>query len=186
MSQSNHRVVFLDRDGVINSSFPSYVSQWKDFVLYPWALKSLRKLWQAGAQLFLVTNQSGVGRGYFSIQQLENILTSLKRRVRLSGGDFTGMLYCPHTPEEQCKCRKPEPGMLKAAANRYHIDLETSWMVGDRAGDIAAGKSVGARTIYLKTGKQSTLEDSVPQPDIVCENLLQATDEIIKQWNQHS
>lgn len=186
MSQSNHRVVFLDRDGVINSSFPSYVSQWEDYVLYPWALKSLRKLRQAGAQLFLVTNQSGVSRGYFTIQQLEDILTNLGKRVRQAGGDFIEMLYCPHAPEEQCDCRKPQPGMLKEAASKYQLDLNASWMVGDRAGDIAAGKAVGARTIYLKTGKQTTLEDSSAQPDIVCETLLQATDEIIKQWNQYS
>ena len=186
MGQSNDRVVFLARDGVINSSFPSYVSQWKDYVLYPWALKSLRKLRQACAQLFLVTNQSGVGRGYFSSHQLEDLLDNLHQRVRLSGGGFTEMFYCPHTPEEQCDCRKPEPGMLKEAASKYDIDLKASWVVGDRAGDIEAGNAVGARTIYVNTGKQSTLEDSAVQPDIVCENLLQATDEIIKQWNQHS
>jgi D-glycero-D-manno-heptose 1,7-bisphosphate phosphatase len=178
--------VFLDRDGVINSSFPSYVSQWKDYVLYPWALKSLRKLRQAGAQLFLVTNQSGVGRGYFTIRQLEDLLANLQQRVRSSGGDFAEMFYCPHNPEEQCDCRKPEPGMLKAAASKYHVDLESAWMVGDRAGDIEAGNAVGARTVFVKTGKQSTLEDSAAQPDIICENLLQATDEIIKQWNHRS
>lgn len=186
MSQSNHRVVFLDRDGVINSSYPSYVSQWKDYVFYPWAFKSLRQLRNAGAQVFLATNQSGVGRGYFTMEQLDDILSNLEQRVRISGGEFADMLFCPHAPEAQCDCRKPEPGMLEQAAKKYQIDLEQAWMVGDHAMDIEAGKAAGSRTILLQTGRESTPERSGVQPDFVCENLLQATNEIIRQWDQHS
>lgn len=146
-------VVFLDRDGVINENRPDYVKSWSEFEFLPGSLKALAALHRAGYRIVVVTNQSGVGRGLISRETLHDIHARLLATVRQYGGDIEHVLYCPHRPEDDCHCRKPQPGMLLAAANALKIDLRQSFMVGDAFTDIQAGQAAGCRCFLVLTGR---------------------------------
>ncbi len=182
---ASERVVFLDKDGVVNSSYPPYVHQWKDVVLYPWTLKAMRMLTEAGGEIFIVTNQSGVGRGYFHRDALENMLDQLLARIAKAGGVVRDVKYCTHPPEAHCTCRKPAPGMLKQLAETYQIDLSRAWMVGDHLVDIEAGKAAGANTILLKSGRQVLWNGHALEGVMVKDDLLDAAFTIIDSWESN-
>jgi len=144
------KCVFFDRDGVVNESpGPGYVERWSDFKLLPEFVDSLRAVKAAGYEAVIVTNQHGVGRGIMSPEALEsihrNLTTVLKDRYGL---ELKDILHCPHGDDE-CDCRKPKPGLLMEAARRHGLNLKESWMIGDSAGDILAGKAAGCRTVFV-------------------------------------
>ncbi|MBS1271884.1 MAG: D-glycero-beta-D-manno-heptose-1,7-bisphosphate 7-phosphatase [Candidatus Marinimicrobia bacterium] len=178
------KYIFIDRDGVLNTTLPPYVSKWTEFVWYPWTFKALRSLLKNGANLFLITNQSGVGRGYFSEETLQEIFAKMKNRLNQSGLQFTDMYYCPHSPEDECNCRKPAPGMLEDAAANYDFELAGSWLIGDHYTDIAAGNAVGANTILVKSLRDGSEVRDQCQPDFVVSNLLEASEIIIGKWRK--
>lgn len=143
--------IFLDRDGVINADSDFYVKSWEEVHLLPGALEALRQLHEAGGEVYLVTNQAGVGHGVYTERTLRDMLLRLRLVVRQAGGLIHAVEYCPHTPAMQCGCRKPRPGMLLKHAAKYGLDLSRSVMVGDSDKDIVAGHAVGCRTIFLHT-----------------------------------
>lgn len=143
--------VFLDRDGVINVDSYDYVKNWEEFHFRADALDSLRRLREAGIEVYIITNQSGVARGYFSEQMLHHILANLKLRVRTAGGLIHGIQYCPDHPDDQSFERKPRPGMLLKAAAKWGLDLSKSVFVGDSCSDIEAGQVTGCATIFVTT-----------------------------------
>jgi len=163
------RAVFLDRDGTINPD-PGYIDAPEKFKLFPETIEALRLLSSAGYLLFLVTNQSGIGRGYFSRETLAAIHEHMGRLLAGGGVKFDDLLYCPHQPGENCGCRKPDPGMVLELARRHGVDREKSWFVGDKASDIICGRRAGCRTILVRGEKI----DAEVSPDFIADDLLGA------------
>ncbi|RKF15490.1 D-glycero-beta-D-manno-heptose 1,7-bisphosphate 7-phosphatase [Alginatibacterium sediminis] len=150
--------VFLDRDGVLNVD-TGYIGQVDDFVFIDGAIEALQQLKQAGWQLVLVTNQSGIARGYFSEEQFLSLTEWMDWSLADRGVDLDGIYYCPHHPQGSvvefaidCECRKPKTGMFEQAAKELDIDLEQSWMIGDKASDIIAAANAGiAHRVLVKS-----------------------------------
>lgn len=181
------RIVFLDRDGVLNTKLPPYIHRWEDYVLYPWTLRAMRQLRENGGQLFLMTNQSGIGRGYFSEDDLNRIHTKLQNRLKEANAQFTELYYCPHEPDADCDCRKPDTGMLRQAAETYQFNPKEAWVVGDSWRDIQAGQNFSAKTILIEGshfGSGRVYENLSPTHRV--ETLLDASEIIIKDWEAAS
>src|SRR6266850_2579023 len=172
MSQTaTNRAVFLDRDGTIMED-SNYVGDIERVVLIPSAPAALKRLREAGYKLFVVTNQSGVGRGYFTREAVEAIHAHLDEYFGRTGVRFDRYYVCPHHPEDNCDCRKPKPKFLLDAAREYGLDLARSFMVGDRPTDIQAGVSAGTKTILVLTGAgRETLAKQEVNPDFVAEDM---------------
>ncbi|MBA3869231.1 MAG: D-glycero-beta-D-manno-heptose 1,7-bisphosphate 7-phosphatase [Anaerolineae bacterium] len=145
--------IFLDRDGVINENNEDHVKSWDEFQFIPHAIRTIRELTETGLPIFVVTNQGAVNRGIMSVNDLNDIHTRMLAAINEGGGKITKVYFCPHTPQEKCNCRKPEPGMLLQAAEEYNIDLSKSFMVGDAWTDMAAGREAGTYNILLLTGR---------------------------------
>ncbi len=174
----HHPAVFLDRDGVINEDRDDYVKSWAEYRLYPGALEALRRLRAAGCEVYLVTNQAGVGRGVMPRRALLDILLRLRVTVRRHGGLIHGIAFCPHGSEVGCECRKPKTGMLRRLAVKYGLDLARSVIVGDSCGDIQCGQAAGCRTILVHTRPAAGVADQLEQcelpPDHQCGSLQEA------------
>ncbi len=140
--------IFVDRDDTIMVDV-KYCADPAMVRLIPGASEGLRALREAGYRVVIVTNQSGIGRGYFDVETLRRVHNKLRDELRREGADYDAVYYCPHTPEEDCQCRKPKPGLLLKAASELNIDLASSYTVGDRDLDVGAGKAAGTRTILV-------------------------------------
>ncbi len=171
-----NKTVFLDRDGVINVDSAEYVKSWAEFHFIPGSRRAIARLTHAGIRVIIITNQSAINRRMVPPTDLETMHCRLRQAVSDSGGQITDIFFCPHRPDEGCDCRKPRPGMIFAARDRYGIDLARSVMVGDSVKDILAGKAAGCgRTVLVKTGNGSsaiqTLEEIGRSPDHVAADL---------------
>lgn len=183
------KAVFLDRDGTINEEM-GYINHPSRFMIYDFVPEAIKILNQCGFLVLVVTNQSGVARGYFDEKLVQILHKQLTDQVRNGGGKIDRIYYCPHHPTEgigayrvDCACRKPRSGMIDMAIKEFDIDLKKSYMVGDRYKDIVFGKKLGLKTIMVLTGyglgeytyqrKQWT-----EYPDIISPNLLEASREI--------
>lgn len=148
-----HKVIFLDRDGVINRDSPRYVKSWQEFEFLPGSLSALRRLALAQYTVILITNQPALNRGLMAPSALEDIHVRLRAAVQQAGGEIADIFFCPHRPDEGCSCRKPKPGMILLAAGKWDIALADSVMVGDSAKDILCGKAAGCgSTVLVRTG----------------------------------
>lgn len=146
--------LFLDRDGVIIENRPDYVRAWSDVSIYPQALASLRRIYSTEYKIFIVTNQSVIGRGIISQSAAEKINWQLVNEIESAGGRVDGVYMCPHTPEDNCLCRKPQSGMILKAVAENSLDLGNSILVGDAISDIIAGQTAGVgKNILVKTGR---------------------------------
>ena len=172
MSQHvSHRAVFLDRDGTIMED-SNYVGDVERVILIPNAPAALKRLQEAGYKLFVVTNQSGVGRGYFTREAVEAIHAHLDEYFGRTGVRFDRYYVCPHHPEDNCDCRKPKPKFLLEAAQEYGLDLAHCYMIGDRVSDIQAGAAAGTKTILVLTGGgRETFAKREATPDFVAEDI---------------
>lgn len=144
-----HPAVFLDRDGTLIRD-TGYLSDPAQVGLLPGALEALSLLRKAGMLLVLVSNQSGIGRGLFTSDDLVLVHRRLLQALAQSSLRFDGVYYCPHAPWDGCDCRKPRPGLLWRAMADLDIDPSRSFMVGDKATDVAAGRCAGCRTLLLQ------------------------------------
>lgn len=149
------RTVFLDRDGVVNHNREEHVLSYDQFEFLPGVIEALARLHRAGFQVVIVTNQGAVARGLLEVEELNQIHARMLEQIELGGGRVRGVFYCPHSASAGCGCRKPEPGMLFAAAEQFDIDLPQSWLIGDYVTDIEAGLAAGCRPILVKTGRGS-------------------------------
>ena len=152
------RAVFLDRDGTINVE-KNYLYRIADFEFLPGAVAAIHRLKEAGFLVFVVTNQSGVARGYYSLEDVEMLHSHLQEELRRQGTAIDAFYICPHHPEQglgpwrrQCDCRKGAPGMLLQAAAEFGVDLARSFMVGDKEADIEAGRRAGCTPLLVLTG----------------------------------
>jgi D-glycero-D-manno-heptose 1,7-bisphosphate phosphatase len=155
----SRRCVFLDRDGVINID-NGYVSKWEDFQFIPGALNTIRKIYAMGYDLVIVTNQSGIVRGYYTIEEYRVFTSRMLAAIESNGVRVLADYFCPHLPEgavfqysKECNCRKPAPGMILRAAMEYDINLAHSIMVGDKISDMDAATAAGVRHRYLVSDK---------------------------------
>ena len=156
------RAIFLDRDGVLIENRADYVREWSHVIFFPEALKALSLL--SDYKIVIVTNQSAVGRGLISLEIAYEINNQLVKEIKENKGQIDGVYLCPHTPEDHCNCRKPNPGLLLQAAKELSLDLSQSWMIGDAWSDLLAGKAAGVRgVVLLKTGRGRE-QLSQPQP----------------------
>ena len=149
--------IFLDRDGVINRKLPEYgyVRNVSEFEFLPGVFEALTTLKELGFMLVLVTNQRGIARGFMSVDDLDRVHGFMQSELDRNSAPMDRIYYCPHEEFEGCSCRKPEPGMLLAACRDYGIDPSTSYMVGDSAKDVLAGKRAGTRTVRIATEDDS-------------------------------
>jgi D-glycero-D-manno-heptose 1,7-bisphosphate phosphatase len=164
-----NKCVFLDRDGTIARDVP-YCSAPEQFELLPGAGEGIRLFNTFGFKVILITNQSGVGRGYFSEEILGLIHEKMKAKLANFGAHIDAIYYCPHHPDENCDCRKPKPKLIRLAAKDFDIDLGRSYLIGDSAKDIEAGKAAGCKTILI--GNMDIA--NTPKPDYAVANLLEA------------
>ena len=156
--RSEKIAVFLDRDGTINVE-KDYLYRVDDFEFIPGAAEAIRRLNQAGLLTIVVSNQSGVARGYFTLAQVEELHRHIQLELKKHGAWIDAFYICPHHPTEgagdftrECSCRKGEPGMLLQAADDLDINLSASYMVGDKIADIEAGHNAGCRSLLVRTG----------------------------------
>jgi D-glycero-D-manno-heptose 1,7-bisphosphate phosphatase len=143
------RAVFLDRDGTIMHD-ADYCSDPKQVHVFEGVPETLRRLKRKGYKLIIITNQSGIGRGFFTLEQYRAVETEVLRQ--LGPGLIDATYFCPDTPEQPSKCRKPAPGMILEAARDHHVDLARSFFVGDKEIDAECGRNAGVRTIRVRTG----------------------------------
>lgn len=156
-SEKLKKVIFLDRDGVINADSPDYIKSWEEFSFLPGSLHALADLTHAGYHLIVITNQSMIGRGMVPLPVLEEMHRRMRQAVEQAGGVIHDIFFCPHRPEDHCRCRKPEPGMILAAGRRHGIDLSATVMIGDNAKDVICGRDAGCgATMLVRTGSGET------------------------------
>ncbi len=177
--------LFLDRDGVIIENRPNYVRTWSDVSIYPQAVRALKKIEASEYKIFMLTNQSAVGRGIISHSTAAKINKRLVIEIESAGGRVDGVFMCPHTPHENCPCRKPQPGMILEAAASSELDLSNSIMIGDALSDIIAGQTAGVgQNVLVYTGR-GLAQSNLPlankiSPFLVYENLLDALSDLIR------
>ncbi len=188
MKKSN-RAVFLDRDGTINEEV-GYLDSLDRLVIFPAAFDAVRMLNEAGFKVVVVTNQSGVARGFFDEDFVDTVHARMDEIFREKGAIIDRFYYCPHHPTEGidryrilCDCRKPAPGMLIKASEELCIDLAGSYVVGDMAKDIILANNVGAGGILVRTGYGNNVDASDIKPVYVARDILDAANWIIKDGN---
>jgi D-glycero-D-manno-heptose 1,7-bisphosphate phosphatase len=179
-----YRAIFLDRDGTLVEP-RHYPTRPDDLVLYPRLAPALRRLRSAGFKLVVVTNQSGIARGYLNMQELRDMHRSLSQRLARLGVQIDRYYHCPHHPDGvvpglsvSCTCRKPQPGMLLRAASELHLDLERSWLVGDILADVEAGNRALCRTVLVDLGTEGRPDAPIRMPDIIARSTRHALDAI--------
>jgi len=171
--------VFLDRDGTLNVE-KNYLYRAEDFEFIPGAPEAVRMLNRAGLFVVVLTNQSGIARGYYSEADLHQLHRHIDTMLAAADARVDAWYYCPHHPEGQepyrhvCDCRKPLPGMLFQAAAEHGIDLSRSWMVGDKAIDVEASGAAGCRPLLVLTGYGAFEQAQVPAGVPCCADLLEA------------
>ena len=180
-SKAMARAVFLDRDGTINKD-TGYLHKIKDFRILPGAFKALKKISEKYL-LFIVTNQSGIGRNRFKSNDVERLNNYIEERMKKNSVHIKKIYYCPHLEKDRCICRKPETFFLEMAKKEFNIDLKASYVIGDKESDIMLGKNAGCRTVLVLTGKikKKDSENISAKPDIIARNLSEAADMILKE-----
>lgn len=170
--------VFLDRDGTINDNKDGYIHLREDFVFLPGVLSALKKLSKTSYVLFIVTNQSGIGRGYYTKHTVEKLHVWIKKELKKHGVTINEIYYCPHRPEDGCTCRKPGYGLLLQAVQEYGVNLSKSWVVGDQWSDIAMGRMANVRTVKIGSKKREL--GITTRAHFHVQNLKEAVDIITK------
>lgn len=150
-----NKAIFLDRDGTINKDF-GYISKLEQIELLSGVPEALKIFQEAGYKLIVITNQSGVGRGYFSQNDVYMVNQRLKELLSLVGVSITDFYICFHSPADNCNCRKPSPLLIKQAVSNYQIDVKLSFMFGDKDSDVVAGEKAGVKS-YIITDKENLL-----------------------------
>jgi D-glycero-D-manno-heptose 1,7-bisphosphate phosphatase len=177
------KLAILDRDGVINHDSDLYIKSPAEWRAIPGAIEAIARLNQGGYRVAVATNQSGIGRGLFDMATLNAINDKMMEMVFRHGGRIDALFFCPHTPDEDCSCRKPRTGMLEEIAARFHAELKSVPCVGDSLKDLQAADAVGAQPILVLTGKgrQTREQGGLPKRTLVFEDLAEASRHIVQQ-----
>lgn len=175
-----HKAVFLDRDGTIAKDV-HYCRRVEDFQILPKAAEAIRSLNKEGYKVVVITNQSGIARGYFTEETLSMIHRKMHSDLQNSGAFIDAVYFCPHHPDDGCECRKPKPTLLIRAAKEIGITLGQSYMVGDDIKDVQAGLAAGCRTVWLRSDGIAPAEMSQDQlAHHIASDLAQAVEWIIR------
>lgn len=186
-----NRAIFLDRDGTVNVEV-GYLTDLDKLKLIPGAGAAIKRMNEAGLKVVLVTNQSGVARGYFTESFVLETHKRLEQMLRDEGARLDGIYYCPHHPKAgnshytiECDCRKPGTGLIDQAARELNIDVKASYMVGDKWSDVELGQRAGAHTILVRTGfaqddPGNVRPSHVADPDFIAHDLGEAVEWIVK------
>ncbi len=176
------KAVFMDRDGTVSEEI-GYMYHAGLYKPFPWAGPAVRKINESGMKAVLVTNQSGIGRGYFGESLVHEVHAILKAELARHGAQLDAIYICPHHPDAGCPCRKPLPGMLLQAEKELNIDLRHSYVIGDKFVDIEVAHAVSATSILVLTGygkEQLDAHKEEPrQPHFIVEDLMSAVDGIL-------
>lgn len=182
-----NKIVFIDRDGVINQdptaakTGKEYITDWPEFHFLPGALEALKALTKNGYKIFIISNQAGVGRGIYTKEKLDEITKNMLGEIESAGGKIYSVQYCVHKKEDNCDCRKPNTGLFKKAAEGLEVDFTKTYFVGDTKRDIEAGKKIGCRTILVLSGKTKNKKETETweaKPDIIKKDLSEAAESI--------
>jgi D-glycero-D-manno-heptose 1,7-bisphosphate phosphatase len=175
------KLIILDRDGVINEDSDEYVKSHHEWRAIPGSLEAIARLNQNGYRIVVATNQSGIGRGLFDMSALNVMHAKMHRALATVGGKIDAVFFCPHTPEDQCDCRKPKPGLFQQIAKRFGVELGQTTMIGDSDRDLAAGLAAGCEVLLVRTGKgeRVVLDGKVPEGVQVFDNLATAVDHLV-------
>ena len=183
-SGKRDRAVFLDRDGVVIEEV-NYLRRPEQLKLIPGAARAIARLRQAGFKVVVVTNQSGVARGYLTLKTLREVHRLLGRRLAEQDAKLDGLYFCPHRPASAgrrgCSCRKPELGLLKKAQKRFRLDFSRSYFVGDTTTDILTARRAGCTAVLVRTGKAGRDRVYAAKPQKTSKDLAAAADWIIRQ-----
>ena len=174
------KAVFLDRDGTIARDV-NYCRRVEDFEILPGVPEAISLLNRHNFKVIVITNQSGIARGYFTEATLSRIHRHMIKELAKSGACIDAIYYCPHHPDEGCECRKPRPKLILQAAIEHNIETGLSCMVGDALKDVAAGKAAGCRAIWLNDGADIKNNSESISPDYIAPNLLAAVRWIIRE-----
>ena len=179
-----NKAVFVDRDGTINVDV-HYLDDPDKFEMYPGVQIGMKKLQENGFKIIVITNQSGIARGYFTEEQLSHIHERMKQEFQMFNVTLDGIYYCPHHPNDECNCRKPNTGLFEKAIAEHDIDVKKSYMLGDKILDIGAGKKIGVRTVLIP--EPHVREDFLSQknewehhPDYIADDFKDAVEWILK------
>ncbi|MDT4955178.1 MAG: D-glycero-D-manno-heptose 1,7-bisphosphate phosphatase [Acidobacteriota bacterium] len=184
------RAVFMDRDGTISEEI-GYVNHPSRYRVFPYSAEAVRLLNEAGWLAILVTNQAGVARGYFTEELIAAVHDVLKQELSERGAELDAIYYCAHHPTVgeapyrfDCDCRKPKPGLIERAAAEFDIDLQQSWMIGDRYSDIELARNAGVHSAFVLSGYgrgewEYQRAAWKHEPELVAENLLEAVRKIV-------
>ncbi|MBS3105515.1 HAD family hydrolase [Candidatus Woesearchaeota archaeon] len=172
--------VFIDRDGTITHDI-GYAHKIGDFKLLPNAVKGLKLL--RNFKIFIVTNQSGIGKGFFTLKEFFNYNKEVLAELKKHNIKIEKTYYCPHKPEDNCSCRKPKTKFLKVAEKKFRIDLKKSFVIGDKKADVELGKNANCKSILVLTGDgKKTIKEA--KPDFIAKDLMEAAKWIVKNDNQ--
>lgn len=177
--------IFLDRDGVVNENRSDYVKSWSEVEFLPGIFDALRRLAQADFAIVMITNQSAIGREIISYEQAMDINCQVVEVIRAQGGRIDSAYLCPHHPDDNCDCRKPQPGLLLQAAADLDLDLGRSYFVGDAMTDMQAAEAAGVKGVLVLTGRgqeqmrEASLDESLPW--LVAPDLGAAVDHILNE-----
>jgi len=181
------KVIFLDRDGVINKdpggwTEHSYITRREDFFFLPGAKEAVKRLTESGYEIIVISNQAGINRGFFKMEDLNAINEYMLKELSLFGGKIRSTHYCPHTKDEGCKCRKPRTGLFEGATKKIDVNFTDTYFIGDGSMDVEAGKRVGCKTILLLSGKSklADVQGWEYKPDFIKKDLFEAIDWILK------
>lgn len=165
--------IFLDRDGTICEEV-NYLSRPEDLRLFSFSAAAVKLLNENGFLVILITNQSGIARGFFDEKTLHEIHAKLKEELAESDAKLDAVYFCPHNSTDNCDCRKPKTGMIERAKQDFSLDLENSWIIGDKAIDVETGFNAQIKTALVLTGYGDTeVEKLTKKPDLTAQNLLQ-------------
>lgn len=173
------KLIILDRDGVINYDSEYYIKSPDEWHEIPGSLDAIAKLYHAGYQIAVASNQSGVRRGYYSEQTLTAIHDKMQNLLAQRGAFLDKIVYCPHLPSEHCKCRKPQTGLLEQIADYFACSLEGVPFIGDRVSDVQAALKVGAIPVFIGTDDLSNIEQNCQIKIYKFKNLSEAVDNFI-------
>jgi len=171
-----NQAVFIDRDGTIAKDVP-YCSRPQDFQLLPLAGDGVRLLNKSGLKVIMVTNQSGIGRGYFTKAMLGRIHRKMSRDLAQHRAHIDAIYYCPHHPDDHCDCRKPKPALIHRAAKEHGIELSQAFFIGDQWHDVEAGHSAGCKTCWVSSNGTSGMmlnQHNLTAPDFIARDFLEA------------
>jgi histidinol-phosphate phosphatase family protein len=174
-----HKAVFLDRDGTIAKDVP-YCRRVEDFEILPRVPDAIRLLNQAGYKVVVITNQSGIARGYFTQETLSSIHDKMTAELKKHGAFIDAIYVCPHHPDEGCQCRKPRPTLLTKAATDIGLALDQSYMIGDDPKDVGAGRAAGCRTVWLSADPDHQRDNPAISCDRTAADLFEAVQWLLK------